>query len=239
MPEVVSAYVQNKDLVEVRTLQTAILNAYRNDISKHTNAAESMRIGLVLGSLPSQLAKENKKFIYGAIKKGARSSEFELAIQWLVDAGLVHKVNRVKEAKLPLKFYEDVSAFKLFLLDCGLLACMADVPADQMLIGNNVFVEFKGAFTEQYVLQQMKALHMTPYYWSNDKTPAEIDFILQHEGRVVPIEVKAETNVRSKSLAQFIKNNEGLKGMRFSMRGYIDQEWMENIPLYGIGALGC
>lgn len=237
MPEVVAAYVKNKDLAEVRTLQTAILNAYRNDISKHTNATESMRIGLVLSSLPSQLAKENKKFIYGCIKKGARASEFELAIQWLVDAGLVHKVNRIKEAKIPLKFYEDMSAFKLFLLDCGLLACMADVPADQMLLSNNVFVEFKGAFTEQYVLQQMKACHMKPYYWSNDKTPAEIDFVVQHEGRVIPIEVKAETNVRSKSLAQFVKDNEGLKGMRISMRGYIDQGWMENIPLYGISAM--
>lgn len=237
MPEVVDAYVKNKDLSEVRSLQMAILNAYRNDISKHTDATQSMRIGLVLNSLPSQLAKENKKFIYGAIKKGARASEFELAIQWLVDAGLVHKVNRVKEAKMPLKFYEDMSAFKLFLLDCGLLACMADVPADQMLIGDNVFVEFKGAFTEQYVLQQMKAYHMNPYYWSNDKTPAEIDFVVQHAGRVIPIEVKAETNVRSKSLAQFIKDNEGLKGIRISMRSYIDQGWMENIPLYGISAM--
>ena len=237
MPEVVDAYVKNKDLSEVRSLQMAILSAYRNDISKHTDATQSMRIGLVLNSLPSQLAKENKKFIYGAIKKGARASEFELAIQWLVDAGLVHKVNRVKEAKMPLKFYEDMSAFKLFLLDCGLLACMADVPADQMLIGYNVFVEFKGAFTEQYVLQQMKAYHMNPYYWSNDKTPAEIDFVVQHAGRVIPIEVKAETNVRSKSLAQFIKDNEELKGIRISMRGYIDQGWMENIPLYGISAM--
>ena len=137
---------------------------------------------------------------------------------------------------MPLKFYEDLNAFKLFLIDCGLLACMVDVPASQMLIDNNIFVEFKGAFTEQYVLQQMKAYNKHPYYWSNDRTPAEIDFIIQHEDRILPIEVKAEENVRSKSLAQFIKDNDGLKGLRISMLGYIDQSWMENIPLFGLGA---
>lgn len=236
MPEVVSAYITNKDLAEVRTLQQKILQAYRRDVSKHTTARETMRIGQVLDSLPSQLAKENKKFIFGAVKKGARAADFELAIQWLIDAGIIYKVNRIKEAKMPLKFYEDLNAFKLFLIDCGLLACMVDVPASQMLIDNNIFVEFKGAFTEQYVLQQMKAYNKHPYYWSNDRTPAEIDFIIQHEDRILPIEVKAEENVRSKSLAQFIKDNDGLKGLRISMLGYIDQSWMENIPLFGLGA---
>lgn len=236
MPEVVSAYITNKDLAEVRTLQQKILQAYRRDVSKHTTARETMRIGQVLDSLPSQLAKENKKFIFGAVKKGARAADFELAIQWLIDAGIIYKVNRIKEAKMPLKFYEDLNAFKLFLIDCGLLACMVDVSASQMLIDNNIFVEFKGAFTEQYVLQQMKAYNKHPYYWSNDRTPAEIDFIIQHEDRILPIEVKAEENVRSKSLAQFIKDNDGLKGLRISMLGYIDQSWMENIPLFGLGA---
>lgn len=236
MPEVVSAYITNKDLAEVRTLQQKILQAYRRDVSKHTTARETMRIGQVLDSLPSQLAKENKKFIFGAVKKGARAADFELAIQWLIDAGIIYKVNRIKEAKMPLKFYEDLNAFKLFLMDCGLLACMVDVPASQMLIDNNIFVEFKGAFTEQYVLQQMKAYNKHPYYWSNDRTPAEIDFIIQHEDRILPIEVKAEENVRSKSLAQFVKDNDGLKGLRISMLGYIDQSWMENIPLFGLGA---
>lgn len=236
MPEVVSAYITNKDLAEVRTLQQKILQAYRRDVSKHTTARETMRIGQVLDSLPSQLAKENKKFIFGAVKKGARAADFELAIQWLIDAGIIYKVNRIKEAKMPLKFYEDLNAFKLFLIDCGLLACMVDVPASQMLIDNNIFVEFKGAFTEQYVLQQMKAYNKHPYYWSNDRTPAEIDFIIQHEDRILPIEVKAEENVRSKSLAQFIKDNDGLKGLRISMLCYIDQSWMENIPLFGLGA---
>ena len=166
--------------------------------------------------------------------KGARATDFELAIQWLMDAGIIYKVKRVCEARMPLKFYEDLSSFKLYLLDCGLLACMAEAPAEQMLLGDNVFMEFKGAFTEQYVFQQLKALSLSPYYWSNEKTSAEIDFILQYGNRIVPVEVKAEENVRSKSLAQFVKDNTGLKGLRISMRGYVDQGWMENIPLYGL-----
>lgn len=236
MPGVVSRYVANADLQQVRTLQSDILDAYHRDISKHTSPTESVRIRQLLSSLPAQLAKENKKFIYGAVRKGSRAKDFELAIQWLMDAGLIYKVNRIREPRVPLKFYEDFDAFKLFLLDCGLFACMADAPADQMLIGNNVFTEFKGAFTEQYVMQQFKALGLTPYYWSNSKSPAEIDFVLQDGGRVVPVEVKAEENVRARSLSQFVKDNPGLKGLRISMKGYADQEWMENIPLAGISA---
>lgn len=235
MPGVVSKFIENTDLQQVRTLQRDILEAYRRDISKHTSAAESTRIREILDSLPSQLARENKKFIYGAVRKGSRAKDFELAIQWLVDAGIVYKVNRIKEPKMPLKFYEDMDVFKLFLLDCGLLACMTDASADQMLIGDNVFTEFKGAFTEQYVLQQLLALGLKPYYWSNTKTPSEIDFIIQDSQRVIPVEVKAEENVRARSLAQFIKDNPVLKGLRISMKGYVDQEWMENIPLIAIG----
>lgn len=234
MPGVVSKYIENADLQQVRTLQKEILESYSRDISKHTTETESTRIRQVINSLPAQLAKENKKFIYGAIRKGSRAKDFELAIQWLLDAGIIYKVNRIKEPKLPVKFYEDFDSFKLFLLDCGLLACMADAPANQILIGNNVFTEFKGAFTEQYVAQQLKALNLTPYYWSNDRTPAEIDFIIQKDNRVIPIEVKAEENVRARSLAQFIKDNPELKGLRISMKEYIDQGWMENIPLIAI-----
>lgn len=236
MPGVVGRYVENRDLKQVRTLQHEILDAYARDISKHTSAAESVRIRQVLASLPMQLAKESKKFVYGAVRKGSRAKDFELAIQWLLDAGIIYKVNRLREPRVPLKFYEDFDAFKLFLLDCGLLACMADAPADQMLIGDNVFVEFKGAFTEQYVLQQLLAVGLTPYYWSNAKTPAEIDFIVQQGSRLVPIEVKAEENVRARSLSQFIKDNPGLKGLRLSMKGYANQEWMENVPLVAIDA---
>ena len=234
MPKVVSKYVSNGDLAEVRKEQMAIVDAYRRDISKHTTNRESMRIGQVLDPLPSQLARENKKFVYGAVRKGARAADFELAIQWLVDAGIVLRVHRISEARMPLKFYEQLDAFKLFLLDCGLLACMADTAADQMLVDNKVFIEFKGAFTEQYVAQELVSMGIKPYYWSNDRTPAEIDFVVQQDGKAIPIEVKASTNVRSKSLAQFIKDNEGLKGLRLSLCSYIDQSWMENIPLYAL-----
>lgn len=236
MPEVVSRYVASKNLQEVREIQSEIIDAYRRDISKHTSTTESMRIAQVLNSLPSQLAKENKKFIYNVLKKGARASEYEFAIQWLIDAGIIHKVCRVKELQMPLKFYEDVSAFKLYLLDCGLFGCMADAPASQMLVGNNIFKEFKGAFTEQFVLQQLISLGMKPYYWSNDKTPAEIDFICQTDERVIPIEVKAEENVKARSMSEYIKTHPqyNLKGLRISMLGYEKQDWMENIPLYGL-----
>ena len=236
MPEVVDHFVQHHDLQEVRHKQREILDAYRRDISKHTTPMESMRIGQVLQSLPSQQAKENKKFIYNVLKKGARAAEYELAIQWLMDAGLVHKVSRVKELQMPVEFYEDLSAFKLFLLDCGLLGCMTEAPASQMLVGDNVFKEFKGAFTEQFVLQQLVAQGFSPYYWSSAKTPAEIDFVLQTDQRVIPVEVKAEENVRARSMSEYIKSHPeySLKGLRISMLGYQDQDWMENIPLYAI-----
>lgn len=236
MPEVVSRFISSRDLAEVRKLQNNIITAYRNDISKHSSKTESVLIGQVLDSLPAQLVKENKKFIYGVIKQGARAKEYELAIQWLIDAGVVHKVERVKEIQFPLKFYTDLSAFKLFLLDCGLFGCMVDAPAKQMLIGDNIFKEFKGAMTEQFVLQQLVAMDITPYYWSNDSTPAEIDFVIQDQERVVPIEVKAGGNVRSRSMKTYIDNHPEaqLKGLRISMKGYVDQGWMENIPLYGI-----
>ena len=237
MPEAVCSYCKDKNLAQVRNIQNNILKAYRNDISKHATKSESVKIGQVLDSLPSQLSKENKKFIYGVIKTGARAAEYELAIQWLIDAGIVHKVNRIKEAKMPLKFYEDISAFKLFLLDMGLFACMCDVPASEMLVGNNVFVEYKGAFAEQYVLQQLVCQNVKPYYWSSEKTPSEIDFVIQKDNKIIPIEVKAEVNVKARSLRQFITNNPELKAVRFSMLGYAEQDWMTNIPLYYISAI--
>lgn len=237
MPEAVCSYCKDKNLAQVRNIQNNILKAYRNDISKHATKSESVKIGQVLDSLPSQLSKENKKFIYGVIKTGARAAEYELAIQWLIDAGIVHKVNRIKEAKMPLKFYEDISAFKLFLLDMGLFACMCEVPASEMLVGNNVFVEYKGAFAEQYVLQQLVCQNVKPYYWSSEKTPSEIDFVIQKDNKIIPIEVKAEVNVKARSLRQFITNNPELKAVRFSMLGYAEQDWMTNIPLYYISAI--
>lgn len=233
MPGVVSSYIKQQDLQEVRRLQQDILTAYREDISKHAPSNEVVRINMVMNSIPSQLARENKKFIYGAMRKGARAADFEQAIQWLIDCGIVYKIPRASTSKLPLKFYEDLSAFKLFLLDCGLLACMSEVPADQMLIGNNVFEEFKGAFTEEFVLQQLISCPDTfIYYWSSERSDGEIDFLLQHGSNIIPVEVKAEENVRARSLRQFVQDNPELKGVRFSMSDYRDQGWMENIPLY-------
>ena len=236
MPEVVGEYVHNHDLEPVRYLQGVILDAYRNDVSKHAPSAHIPRINMVLRSIPSQLAKENKKFVYGTLRKGARASEFELAIQWLMDCGLVYKVSRISEVRLPLSFYEDMAAFKLFFVDCGLLGAIANTPADQMLIGNNIFKEFKGAFTEQYVMQQLVASGITDsvYYWTSGAT-AEVDFVVQQGNRAIPIEVKAENNVKAKSMKLLVGSTEGLRGIRFSMLPYRNQGWIENIPLYAVG----
>ncbi|MCQ2271940.1 MAG: ATP-binding protein [Bacteroidales bacterium] len=236
MPEAVKQYVLHQDLKQVRTIQSEIMESYRKDIAKHATKAEAVRITQVLDTIVSQLTKENKKFIYGVIKKGARAAQYELAIQWLIDAGIVYKVPRVSAIKMPLKAYEDAGAFKLFLLDCGLFGLLADAPANLVLTSNNIFKEYKGAFTEQYVFQQLSALNIHPHYWSNDGTPAEIDFVIQAEGRPIPIEVKAEENVRAKSMSEYIKNHpdDQLKGLRISMREYVNQDWMENIPLYAI-----
>ncbi|MDE5593957.1 MAG: ATP-binding protein [Muribaculaceae bacterium] len=232
MPEAVKAFSENKNLNEVRKIQSVILDSYRNDISKHTSKTESIRIGQVLSSLPSQLAKENKKFIYGVAKKGGRAADFELAIQWLIDAGLVYKISRVNKVALPLKFYEDISAFKLFFLDVGLLCCMADVPASVLLLNADNLTEYKGMVTEEYVVQQLSSSNLKPYYWSKDNSSAELDFIIQRDNTIYPIEVKASTNVRGKTIAQFVKDNPSLKGLRFSMLGFKQQELLTNYPLY-------
>ena len=237
MPEAVKKYIETKDVDLVREVQHEILDAYERDMAKHTKP-QVARIHQVWESIPAQLARENKKFIFGAVKKGGRAADFEIAIQWLVDAGLVYKIERVKEPVMPLKFYADGSAFKLYMLDCGLLACMAEANPNAMLLGTNAFTEFKGAFAESYVLQQMKAtLDASVYYYSKDNSTMEVDFLFQMQERVVPTEVKAEENVKSKSLSLFIKEdfkNLNLKGLRCSMKPYIDQGWMENIPLYAV-----
>lgn len=235
MPEAVKAYVERGDVWEVRSIQTKIIEAYRNDMSKHAPLQQVQRINMVWNSVPSQLARDNKKFIYGALRKGARANDFEVAIQWLVDAGLVHKVFRISKPTLPLKFYEDMSAFKLFLLDVGLLGALSETPPQQMLIGNNVFEEYKGAFTENYVLQQLKAIPRTfVYYYSNEKATMEIDFVLQHDTDIIPVEVKAEENLRAKSLRQFISIHSELHGLRFSMSGFREQDWLTNVPLWAV-----
>ncbi len=237
MPEAVLSYTTRHDLGRVRTIQNNILSSYINDMAKHAAVIDD-RIRLVWQSIPSQLAKENKKFIYGAVKKGGRARDFETAIQWLVDAGIVHRVHRCKVPEMPLKFYEDFDAFKLYLLDVGLLGALSGVPSSQILVNNEVFTQFKGAFTENYVLQQLCSFDDLPiYYYSKENSMVEVDFVLQAPSRIIPIEVKAETNVKSKSFSQFINIDYAtrrLKGLRCSMLPYIDQGWMENIPLYAI-----
>lgn len=235
MPEAVKAYVERGDIWEVRSIHSKIIDAYRNDMSKHAPKQQVQRINMVWNSIPSQLARDNKKFIYGALRKGARANDFEIAIQWLVDSGLVHKVHRISKPVVPLKFYEGMSSFKLFLLDCGLLGALSETPPEQILIGDNVFEEYKGAFTENYVLQQLKSLPRTfVYYYSNDNSTLEIDFVVQHDAHVIPIEVKAEENLRAKSLRQFVMDNPGLHGVRFSMSDYRDQDWLTNVPLWAV-----
>ena len=234
MPEAVAGYIAGKGLKAVRQIQKDILAGYRRDFSKHAPNKDVPRIEMVWDSLPSHLAKENKKFIYGALRKGGRAKEFEMAISWLRDAGLIYKVHRVSKIENPLSFYEDFDVFKVFPLDVGLLGAMTDVPASQMLVGNNVFKEFKGAFTECYVNEQLARVQIPVFYYSSNESEVEIDFAVQTESRVIPIEVKAEENVKSKSLKTYIDKYPELKGLRISMLNYVDQGWMENLPLYAI-----
>jgi len=237
MPAVVQAFAEGKGLLEIRALQQQIIFDYKRDFSKHAPVREVPRINMVWDSIPSQLAKENKKFIYGAMKKGARASEFEIAIQWLIDAGMIYKVHRISKPKMPLKFYEEFSAFKLFMLDVGLMGAMVDAPAEAMITSNDIFSEHKGAFTELFVNNELTSKGITPFYHSVDDSTIEIDFVIQSGTKVVPIECKAEENVKAKSLKTFIDNNADLKGVRLSMRDYIDQGWMKNIPLYAISTI--
>ena len=234
MPAAVKAYSEEAGLIQVRRIQKQILFDYSHDFSKHPDSREIARINLVWNSIPRQLAKENKKFQYSEIKKGGRASEFELAIQWLMDMGLVYKVHRVTEPHLPLLFYSEESVFKLFMLDVGLLGAMMDVRAADIMVGNNIFVEYKGAFTEEFVFTQFVSGDIPIYYYSTNDSRVEIDFITQNSGRIVPIEVKAEENVRSKSLRTFVEKHPDMKGIRLSMKPYIDQGWMENVPLYAL-----
>ena len=231
MPAVVKSYAEKQDIFEVRNIQKQILADYKQDFSKHVPADILPKVNMVWDSIPAQLAKENKKYIYSAVKKGGRAKEFENAIQWLVDAGLVYKTILVSKVEKPLKFYENMESFKLFMLDLGLLGALSDVDARDVLIDDNAFIEYKGAFTEQYVLQEMKALDMNVYYYSRERARLELDFVIQ-KYNVYPIEVKAEENLRSKSLKTIFESDNNLKPVRFSMAGYREQDWLVNVPLY-------
>ena len=235
MPEVVQSFVDNHDFNEVRETQRRILEAYEQDFSKHAPNDIVPRIRMLWNSIPAQITKENKKFIYGIIKEGARAKDYEMALMWLADCGIVHKVQRVNSSHIPLKAYEDPRAFKLFLVDVGLLGCMVRLNQSILLEGNELFKEFKGALTEQYVLQQLKTLKdVDSYYWTNDKGNAEVDFLIDTGEEVIPIEVKAEANLKAKSLKIFCEKFKPKTAIRTAMVNYKQEEGLLNLPLWAV-----
>ena len=238
MPEAVLSFSRKKDFHEVRRIQQAILTSYEQDFSKHAPTAVVPRIRMLWNSVPSQLAKANRKFVYGLIRTGSRAKEYEQAMAWLIDCGLIHKVHNVSKPDIPLKAYEELSAFKLFVVDTGLLAAMTGLDAKTLIAGNKIFTEFKGSLTEQYVLQQL--LLQKPdaiYYWVPENARAEIDFLIQSSGRVIPIEVKAEENLKAKSLAVYSAKFNPALSIRTSMSDYRKEKLLINLPLYAIGEL--
>jgi len=238
MPEAVAKFVETGSFVEVRNIQKQILIAYEQDFSKHPPVSIVPRIRMLWNSIPAQLAKENRKFIYGLIKEGSRARDYELALAWMIDCGQVHKVNRISRPGIPLKAYEDFSAFKLFLVDTGLLAAMGEVDPKTLLEGNALFSEFKGAITEQFVMQELlSAGAFSIYYWSAERSTAEVDFMVQYNRMIAPVEVKAEENLQSKSLKSYHQKYNPPLSLRFSMSDYRHQDWMINVPLYAVGAL--
>ena len=235
MPEAVQSFAESKDFNEVRAIQKRILAAYEQDFSKHAPNEIVPKIRMLWNSIPSQLARENKKFIYGLVREGSRAREYETAIMWLSDCGLVHKVSRVNAAGIPLKAYEDLKAFKLFIVDVGLLGCMTGLHQRTLLDGDDLFVEFKGALTEQYVCQQLKTIEdLGVYYYTNDRGSCEIDFVIDTGEQIIPIEVKAETNLRAKSLKTYRERFEPELSVRTSMADYKKEDWLLNLPLYAI-----
>ena len=235
MPEAVQSFVRDKDFNEVRDIQKQILAAYEQDFSKHAPNAMVPKIRMLWNSIPSQLAKENKKFIYGLVRGGSRAKEYETALMWLNDCGLVHKISRVNGTGIPLKSYEDLKAFKLFVVDIGLLSCMSELRQSTLLDGNDLFTEFKGALTEQYVCQQLKTIEdLGVYYYTNDRGSCEVDFIVDTEQQIIPVEVKAEVNLRSKSLKTYQEKFSPDVCIRTSMTDFKNESWLINLPLYAI-----
>lgn len=239
MPEIVQDFVENKDFESVRNLQKEILSAYEEDFTKHIPTNTVAKIRLLWKSIPAQLSKENKKFIYGAAKEGARARDFEAALSWLINSGLVYRVNKITKPDLPITAYEDFNSFKLFVLDVGLLGAMTDLQADTIIDGNRIFEEFKGAIAEQYVLQQFKTIKDLPvFYWSNETSRAEIDFVIQIKSDVVPVEVKAERNLQAKSLKVYMEKFKPNYAIRTSMADYKKTDNLIDLPLYGMESIG-
>ena len=238
MPEVVSHFVEQRDFRSARLLQRKILTSYQNDFSKHAPKEIVPRINMVWKSIPSQLSKANKKFIYGVIKEGARAREFELAIQWLLDCGLLHQCFRISKPGMPLSAYQDLSAFKLYHNDVGLLGAMAKLPLKTILDGNAIFTEFKGALTENFVIQQLLLNEDNDiFFWTNENSTAEVDFVIQNEEEIIPIEVKSGTNIKSVSFKFFCEKYKPEKAIRTSLTDYKPEEWMTNVPLYAINTI--
>jgi len=235
MPEAVRTYIETKNLKQVRTIQENILIGYENDFAKYAPIEIVPKIRMVWQSIIGQLAKENKKFIYGQLKHGARAKEFEAAINWLINAGLLIKCMKVSKPSIPLKSYADYDVFKLYLLDVGLLNTMAKVDEQVLLNKNQIIVEYKGAMTEQFVCQELFINHEV-FYWTADNATAEVDFVLQFGQEIIPIEVKAEENLKAKSLKVFVETFKTQKAVRTSMSPHRKEDWMENIPLYGMFA---
>ena len=238
MPEAVQSFAEDKDFNEVREIQKRILMAYEQDFSKHAPNEIVPRLRMLWNSIPSQLAKENKKFIYGLIREGARAKDYETAMMWLSDCGLVYKVSRVNAAGIPLRAYEDLKAFKLFVVDVGLLGCMTGLRQRVLLDGNDLFSEFKGALTEQYVCQQLKTIQdLGIYYYTNDRGSCEVDFVVDTGEQIIPVEVKAEVNLRAKSLKTYREKFSPEIAVRTSMADYKKEEGLVNLPLYAIGQI--
>lgn len=238
MPEAVQCFAEDNDFAEVRMLQKRILAAYEQDFSKHAPNEIVPKLRMLWNSIPSQLTKENKKFLYGLVREGGRAKEYETAIMWLTDCGLVYKISRVNAAGLPLQAYEDLKAFKLFVLDVGLLGCMVGLNSRTLLDGNSMFVEFKGALTEQYVCKQLKTVEdLNLHYYTNDRGGCEVDFVADTGEEVIPIEVKAEVNLRARSLKTYCEKYSPRIAVRTSMTDYKKEEWLTNLPLYAISWL--
>ena len=236
MPEVVNSFIEDEDYNKVRTIQQNILTSYEQDFSKHAPSEIIPRIRMIWNSVISQLAKENKKFVYGLIKEGARAKDFELALSWLEDYGLIYKIQRTKKSNVPLAAYSDLAIFKLYVIDIGLLGALGNLNARIIVENDRLFNEFKGSLTEQYVLQELIQMKKNQvHYWSNDSGSAEIDFIFEQDSKIIPLEVKAGENLQAKSLKTFSLKYPEIHCFRSSLSDYREESWLTNIPLYSIG----
>ena len=237
MPEAVQSFIEEHDYLKVREIQSRLLDAYEQDFSKHAPPETVPRIRMLWNSIPAQLAKENRKFIYGMLREGSRAKDFELALQWLIDCGLVYQVNRITKPAMPVDAYRD-NAFKLFMLDVGLLAAKSGLDIKSLLDGSRIFTEFKGSLTEQYAQQQFRAeSDINPFYWSAERGSAEIDFVFQCGMNIIPVEVKAEENLQAKSLKTYCARFSPKAAIRASMSDYRKESWLTNLPLYAISQI--